>query len=203
MSVDLCRTCGRGELEFTGGRLDTPTTRSVRPGPDGLYQVQPHHRWCPVYTGQTPEVGCPRCGAPVEGIDYRPGYQARVPAVGPDGRIRDDHVVGTLDGLHAELPATLVTAQPRPAPQFDKAYLALCGHTVEGADAQRVFRQVRDVADRRRREQAEATIERHAGLLSSAEAAGYGQLVLRYRQAVHCRSADAPGILTALRTVAG
>ncbi|MFI2663372.1 hypothetical protein [Micromonospora carbonacea] len=201
MRVGRCRTCNRTSIEGSSRHgIITPRTRSVEPDADGRYEMQPHELWCPVWTGETPEVACPHphCGAPVVGLTYRPGYQVRVPWTSPFGN--PGTLVGTLDEIDAsEAVGGETTADPR----FDKADLVPCGHTVEGSQAQQVRDLFEQVRDARHRREAEAEIARHAVVLAAADAAGHAVLVEQYRQAVLNGSTDKAGLLAALRTLAG
>ncbi|MEV5819384.1 hypothetical protein AB0L22_09425 [Micromonospora haikouensis] len=201
MRVGRCRTCNNRRVEGGSRGVTTPWTRSVEPVHGDQYEVQYHELWCPVWTGETPQVACPHphCGAPVTEVTYRPGYQVRVPWTSPYGN--PGTLVGTLDEI--DVGAETFGSETIPDPQFDKADLAPCGHTVEGTQAQQVRGQFQQVLEGRRRRDAEAEIARHADVLAAAETAGHSVLVEQYRQAVIMGSTDRSGLLAALRTLAG
>ncbi len=199
MHVGCCHVCNRTRIEGSSRHgIITPWTRSVEPVADGRYEMHPHERWCPVWTGETPEVACQHCGAPVTDLTYRFGYQVRVPWTPPFGN--PGTLVGTLDEIDAHESAGGETTA---APQFDKADLTPCGHTVEGSQAH----QMRDLFEQARaehhRRKAEAEIASNGVVLAAAETAGHSTLVDQYQRAVLDGSADKVGLLAALRTLAG
>lgn len=200
MRVGRCRTCNSTRMEGGSRGVTTPWTRSVEPVHGDQYEMQSHERWCPVWTGETPEVACPypHCGAPVTELTYRPGYQVRVPWTPPFGN--PGTLLGTIDEIGDH---RTVGSETTPAPQFDKVDLQPCGHTVEGSDAQQVRRQFQQAEGKRWHREVEAEVARHADVLAAADTAGHGALVEQYRKAVLAGSADKSGLLAALRTLAG
>ncbi len=183
-----CRTCGAGGIDSEMIRSWRQVTRSEEPDEVGQYLIQPHHRWCPVWTGETAELPCPVCGAPVEGYDFENGYSLEVPdALAPGGV---GHLVGSGDEVFGHPAARYVGATPKPAPSFSKMLVEPCGHELRGDVAYGVVTRAAEIRANRRRAEA---------LLQAATQAGHSQLVEAYRRAVRSRSRDASGLLAALR----
>lgn len=189
--ADPCATC-RLTNYIIGGQGAPPHTRSVEPAADGRYLIQPHHDWCPIWTGTTPSIGCPSCGAPVDGYDYTRGFWLVLPAAGPNGG--PGHIEATEENERR-----YGWAQRKPAPELDQVTVTPCGDTLQGDDARQVMVQVAQVrADEARRE-ADDLLARHAAMLGTAVERGQGALVAAYREAVHAGSPEAPGLLKAIR----
>lgn len=192
-----CRTCGPADIVFSLDNSWTRlTTRSVDPGPDGRYVIQGHNDWCPVWSGKQPRVAAPCCGAPVRSFHVTYAYWIVVPGAGPNGS--DGYHLSTGD---TEARWGALASKRERAPQFDKATLHPCGHTVEGDDVRRVATDVNAAVAADRATTAEAAIERHQDVLTAAEAAGYEALAERYRAAVRGGDKTAAGLLEALRTL--
>ncbi|MEU8023797.1 hypothetical protein AB0B88_16430 [Micromonospora haikouensis] len=197
-AIGVCPVCGSHDVIVTPADA-LPITRSVEPGPDGRHVVHFHHDWCPVFTRETPAVACPICEAPVHTYTYRNGFMVTLPGAGPAGG------PGTLVGTMADInPARLVYGhQINPAPQYDKADVEPCGHTLEGEHAQQVDAKMREHAAADRERKTRATISEHADILDAAQRAGHEKVAQQYRRAVRTGSADASGLLAALRTLTG
>lgn len=195
ISRAACRTCGPTILGSDMLESWHRITRTVEPDGSGRYTIQPHQGWCPVWTGDLPDLPCPRCGAPVETIKHERGYSLAIPdARAPRGV---GHLVGTADEVFGH-PASVFT-QPEPEPSLDQATVGPCGHTFQGAAAHHII----DLGDELRRahlrDEADVILTGMARLLGAAERAGHGALVEAYRTAVRGRTRDVSGLLAALR----
>lgn len=190
-----CRTCGPATLTHDGDQWG-PYTRTVEPDPGtGLYLLQPHQPWCPIWTGKRAELGCPACGAPIEGYDSSWGY--RVPVLDPDtGGVK--HLVGNANDILDPWPQLAPDEPPTREYTFDRMVLQPCGHTIEGCDAHRLGVRINTWLAARRYKAAEAAIAAYQTLLDAAERATHGMLADAYRGAVHTGSGDASGLLKAL-----
>lgn len=193
MTVGTCPTCHCTEWAVGS---DTHT-RSDEPGADGRYVMHPHHDWCPVWTGETPELACTACGAPVLEWDFSAGVQVTVPHAGPSGR--DDYALGTVDevGRHMGF-----ASKAEPCPEFDQLTVKPCGHELRGHEAHPIMDRLRELRLTWAQREADATLAQHAVLLPGACGAGHANLVELYRRAVYGRSKDAAGLLAAIRAVA-
>jgi hypothetical protein len=197
VSPEPCGTCGSADLTRIDGQWG-PVARTARPDPrTGLYMVQAHHEWCPVWTGQLEELACPTCSAPVHDYESRPGYSFLV-IDDETGVMRT--TAGTVDEVLADLNVRLThEAPPAREPQFDKLKLGPCGHVLVGCDAHRMIGRIAHVRARRHRAEADAAIAANQHLLTAAEQAGHEPLAHAYRHAVHAGLRTASGLLKALQ----
>lgn len=190
-----CPICYSAEIRLGS---DGNRTRSVDPGPNGRYAIHPHHEWCPVLTGETPEVACLTCGAPVNEWSESPGVILTMPNAGPAGR--DDHWLGNVeDPGYARNSAW--ASKREPAPDFDRVTVKPCGHEHEGRRAHEMLLAVRTARAARMNREAEATYAAYIAVTDAAEAAGHVELVLRWQDAVRTGSPEAVGLLAAIRVV--
>lgn len=191
-----CTVCRQQTITLTGRPDRIPETRSVDPDPDtGRYLVQPHERWCPVWTGQAPELPCPECGAPVHDYEYAPGYSLAV----PDALFGVAHLVGTAEEIFGNPAARAVPFNTATLePSLSTTSVSPCGHILKGAAALKVVTRGAELRAAAARAEADKVIADAQGLLSAAEAAGQPRLADAYRQAVRTRAATAPGLLAAL-----
>jgi hypothetical protein len=192
-----CGTC-HSDTYLTDSTMP-PLTRSTEPNPaDGLYVVQLHQSCCPVWTGETPDLPCPTCGAPVESHEFTPGYSLAV----PHPVFGTAHIVGTAQEVFDHPDAVFVPmAEAEPVPSMDRATVSPCGHVLQGEAAHRFMSRAAELRAVKRRAEAEALIAAAQPLLDSAEAAGQQPLARAYREAVRARSTTAPGLLVALQTL--
>lgn len=181
----------------------SPHTTADEPDGDGVWWMWPHHDWCPKWTGETPAVACPACGAPVLGYDFSPGVVLTVPqaVILPGGRVADGHLVGTMDEVY-EQPGASFHSKRESAPDFDKVTVSPCGHQLQGREGHEVLTALHTVAAEHAKVEAEAEIGRHADVLAAAEQAGHGNLAALYRAAVRRGSGEASGLLVAVKAVA-
>jgi hypothetical protein len=189
---ELCRTCNQNTLS-----LHEAYTRSAEPDPDGQYHLQPHHDWCPVWTGETPELACPRCGAPVHSYDYSEGVSLEV----PHALFGVAHLVGTAEEVYAHPDARYANTMAAPTlePALSKTTVSPCGHVLKGSDALHVVTRAAELRAEKHRAEADQTIADAQQLLDAAEHAGQHALARAYREAVRGHAATAPGLLAALR----
>lgn len=197
-----CRTCCDASPGISIGPPGmTPFTRSVEPDANGQYVIQFHAGWCPVFTGETPELPCPRCGAPIEGHHLARGVIYTVPGAGPDGD--DGHIMVEGGGeTHGRIvPAEYVPTAREPWPDGDRLTVIPCRHTLLGDEAHEVLRKAAEIRAHLRAAEHEATIAASADLLTAAETAGHTGLAIAYRDAVRQDDATALGLLTAIRVL--
>lgn len=200
-----CDNCNySGDVAWGPTGAQTPFTRSTEPEPDGSWAVVWHERWCPVWTGETPAVACPRCGAPVETLETHPGYVLAVPGVAAGGREITQHVEWSPEA-QARWGGYGAGAKMERAAVFDRAAVTPCGHTFQDVEARAVITLVN--AERQRVHDAEVAevLASHAAVLDGVRALpGPGPtLVARYEVAVRTGSRDACGLLAAILVLAG
>lgn len=193
-----CRTCGHRQFTFSSDGLSA-TTRTVEPDGDGNYTMQAHAEWCPVWSGETPKVAAPCCGAPVEDFDYQPAWWLIVPGLTHSGQTMDHHV---LESRATASQRAASTGRVR-ATEFDLITLRPCGHTTEGSAGRRVLADCANARLEVQRVEAEEILDAGADLLARVEAAGHGAVAEQYRQAVRADAKTAAGLLVALQTLAG
>ncbi len=198
-NIGTCPLCGPADIHISSGDGWRNVTRSQDPGPDGRHEVHPHLDWCPVLTGETPEVACLDCGAPVMEWTESPGIVVTVPGAGPN--LTDGHWLGAAD----EEPDRLAIwgSERKPAPDFDRVTVRPCGHDHRGSRAHEMLLAIRTVKAEQANREAEEMFARHAAVTDAAEAAGHIELVLRWQNAVRTGSREAVGLLAALRIVGG
>jgi hypothetical protein len=191
-----CGTCGLDTLTWIDNEL-VATTRSARPSATGAYLVQPHHDWCPVWTGIEPELPCPQCGAPVWSWDWQPGYSLRIP--GPP-LLGGGHIVGPAEVVFGHPAARSVPlSSAKRAPDFDELTVFPCRHVLKGLEGNTVLTRA-GALKRAAREWDDQMVLAAAGpLLAAAETAGHAVLADAYRQAVHERTGEMSGLLATLR----
>jgi hypothetical protein len=196
LNLGGCPICHRDEMTVTHSSPadSTPTTRSVEPDEDGTYLIQPHRPWCPAWTGETPRLACPRCGAPIEGIEVERGAWLKVAGAGPNGQ--PGHIEATPENLarYGGFDTEII-----PAPDMDVATVTPCGDVARGSTAHDVIRMFAQARQDIAAEEAAARIAVHAELLTAARASGADALVDAYEAAERASSKDAPGLLAAIR----
>jgi hypothetical protein len=206
LPLTVCRTCGCTELRPPGDRDDGPPpafTRSTEPHPaGGGYLVQPHHLWCPAWTGAAPMLPCPACGGPVHGIDSERGYRLIVPDPNRPGRII--HLVGTAGELLAH-PHTMLsdTTNRQRLPERDKVTVSPCGDILLGAPAHQVLTAVAALRRQHFTTEAAKTIAESQPLLDAAHRNGRGALADEYITAVRTHAGTTRGLLRALQILDG
>jgi hypothetical protein len=199
-ALGTCPTCGPADIQISSGEGWQNVTRTQDPGPDGRYEIHPHHDWCPVLTGETPEVACLDCGAPVMEYDHSPGVIVTVPHAGPNGM--DGHLLGAMDEIQDKPFGTFGTTR-KPAPDFDRVTVRPCGHDHRGPQAHQMLLAIRTARAAQANREAEALFAEHAAVTDGAEAAGHGEVVQRWRQAVRSGSREASGLLAAIKVLVG
>lgn len=199
-TIGTCPTCGPADIQISSGEGWYNVTRSQDPGPDGRYEVHPHLDWCPVLTGETPEVACLDCGAPVTEWSESPGVILTMPNAGPHGR--DDHWLGNVEDPGYVRNSSWASKR-EPAPDFDRVTVKPCRHEHEGRRAHEMLLAIRTVKAEQAKREAEALFAEHAAVTDAAEAAGHTELVLRWQGAVRSGSREAAGLLAAIRIVGG
>jgi hypothetical protein len=196
--LGTCPTCGPADIQISSGDGWRNVTRSRDPGPDGRYEIHPHQEWCPVLTGETPEVACLDCGAPVFGWDESPGVIVTVPHAGPNGM--DGHLLGAMDEVQ-DKPFGMFGTTRKPAPDFDRVTVQPCGHDHRGSRAHQMLLAIRTARAEQAHREAEAIFAEHAELLEFVDGSEFSKLADRYRTAVRAGSGEAFGLLTAMRTL--
>jgi hypothetical protein len=192
-----CQICLGTDLTWGPDGMSTPVTYSRQPNSDGLHSMQGHHGWCPVVDTTRPAISCPHCGAGVDTYEYRPGYTLEVPS--PIGGT--DHLVGTADEIFGAPDARWTDKSPQRNSSFDEMTVSPCGHTLEGDDVRTVLRAAAKHRASQRVAEVEATLAEHADLLAAVEASGASAVADRYREALQAGSADAAGLLAAMRAL--
>ncbi len=198
--IGTCPVCGSADVTISVDRpLADVITCSQDPGPDGRHVIHPHQEWCPVLTGETPEVACLDCGAPVNEWDESRGVILTMPGAGPMGR--DDHWLGNVDDPgYARNSAWASKCEP--APDFDRVTVKPCGHQHEGRRAHEMLLAIRTARAARANREADAEIAKHAELLAFVDGSEFSKVSDRYRTAVRSGSPEAPGILAVMRLMA-
>jgi hypothetical protein len=144
-------------------------------------------------------VTCPTCNTRIEGYRHDNGMRATNPYGGPYGG------PGTMLGTWDEVKnASQYASKVEAAPEFGMVALDPCGHSFRGYEGgldllARILEAQRQVEVDR----AEAVIAEQADLLAAAEAHGAGAVAQRWRAAVRTSSAEASGLLAAMRTLVG
>lgn len=143
-------------------------------------------------------VSCPTCNTPIEGYQHDNGIKLTNPYDGPNGG------PGTRLGTFDEIgDAHRYDSRIEQAPEHGMVTLDPCGHSFRGYEGGtdllgRIFQA--QVAWQNA--EADVTIAEHADLLAAAEANGGGPVAEKWQAAVRSGSADARGLLVALRALA-
>lgn len=193
-----CPTCGPREFTISSDGPG-PMTRTAEPDADGRYTMQAHAEWCPVWSGESPKVTAPCCGAPVEDFDYRPAWWLVVPGLTHSGQVMDHHV---LESRATVSQRAASTGRVR-ATEFDLITLRPCGHTTEGPAGRRVLADCANARLEAQQAEAAEILDGCADLLARVEAAGHGAVAEQYRQAVRGGAKTAAGLLVAVQTLVG
>ncbi len=143
--------------------------------------------------------GCPTCGTTVNVYDHRPGYRLEIDS--PYGRAL---LLGTAEEIYADPRSRMADMLAKPTFHAPSTKVALqsCGHELEDAEATGFLTAAGDFALNEKRRAAEKVLDTDREVLDAATAAGHGELVDRYRQAVYAGNREVAGLRVALVTLA-